>query len=96
MGLFSSAAAPLGQMAPAAIREEKRQLVALSASPACQQAPPLEKEEEANDYDSDEASECTITPIWVHLIKKTKKKENATHVESYLGGKQVLIMLFYN
>uniref|UniRef100_A0A3Q1EZC4 RabBD domain-containing protein n=1 Tax=Acanthochromis polyacanthus TaxID=80966 RepID=A0A3Q1EZC4_9TELE len=50
---YSSAAVPPEQRAPPAVREDRRQ-------PARQQPPPAEEEEEANDYDSDEASECTI------------------------------------
>lgn len=73
-GLYSSAAAPPGQMAPAAVREERRQPAAFSASPACQQAPPPEEEEDANDYDSDEASECTNTPAWVHFNQENNDK----------------------
>lgn len=54
-------------MAPAAVREERRQPAAFSASPARQQAPPPKEEEGTNDYDSDEASESSITPVWVHF-----------------------------
>lgn len=68
-GLYSSAAAPRGQMAPVAVREEKKQTAAHSASPARQQAPPPEEDENANDYDSDEASECTIAPFWFNYKK---------------------------
>lgn len=78
-GLYTSAAAPLGQMAPAAVREERRQPAAFSASPARQQAPPPEEGEDTNDYDSDEASECTITPAWVHFNQENNDKESATH-----------------
>uniref|UniRef100_A0A3P9NSE9 RabBD domain-containing protein n=1 Tax=Poecilia reticulata TaxID=8081 RepID=A0A3P9NSE9_POERE len=45
---------------PAAVREDRRQPAAYSAPPPRQQPPPADDDEEANDYDSDEASECTI------------------------------------
>lgn len=73
-GLYSSAAAPPSQMAPAAGREERRQPAAFSASPARQQAPPPEEVEDANDYDSDEASECNIIPVLAHFHQENNEK----------------------
>jgi len=58
-GAYSSAAAPPEQRAPPAAREERRQPAAYSAPPARQQPPPAD-EEDANDYDSDEASKYAI------------------------------------
>lgn len=49
-GVYTSGAVP-------AVREDRRQPAAYGALPVRQQPPPADEEEEANDYDSDEASE---------------------------------------
>uniref|UniRef100_A0A3P8VNP0 RabBD domain-containing protein n=1 Tax=Cynoglossus semilaevis TaxID=244447 RepID=A0A3P8VNP0_CYNSE len=57
-GSFSSAAASVEQRAPPAVREERRQPAARGNTVLVQQQPlSAEEDEEANDYDSDEASE---------------------------------------
>lgn len=86
-GLYSSAGGPSGQMALAALREERRQPAAFSASPARQQAPPPDEEEEANDYDSDEASECTITPVWVHFNQENNDKRKCNTCGKLISSK---------
>ncbi|XP_077456284.1 rabphilin-3A-like isoform X2 [Stigmatopora argus] len=53
---YSSGAVPSEPRAPPAIQEDRRQPAAYSAPPARHQAPPAAEEEEANDYDSDEAT----------------------------------------
>ncbi|KAF7649253.1 hypothetical protein LDENG_00144530 [Lucifuga dentata] len=55
-GAYFSGAAPPEQRVPPALREERRQPAAYSAPPARQQPLPADEEEEANDYDSDEAT----------------------------------------
>ncbi|XP_077600279.1 rabphilin-3A-like isoform X2 [Stigmatopora nigra] len=53
---YSSGAVPPEPRAPPAIQEDRRQPAVYSAPPARHQAPPAAEEEEANDYDSDEAT----------------------------------------
>lgn len=59
-GAYTSGAVPPEQRPPPAVREDRRQPAAYGALPVRQQPPPADEEEEANDYDSDEASEYTI------------------------------------
>lgn len=51
------AAATPEQRAPPAVREDRRQPTAYNAPAPRHQPPPAEEEDDANDYDSDEASE---------------------------------------
>ncbi|XP_061586841.1 rabphilin-3A-like isoform X2 [Cololabis saira] len=55
-GAYSSSVAAPEQRAPPAMREERRQPTAYSSPPSRQQSAPAEVDEEANDYDSDEAT----------------------------------------
>lgn len=59
-GVYTSGAVPTDQRPSPAVREDRRQPAAYGALPVRQQPPPADEEEEANDYDSDEASEYTI------------------------------------
>ncbi|XP_077378760.1 rabphilin-3A-like isoform X1 [Festucalex cinctus] len=55
-GAYSSGAVPSEQRAPPAVREDRRQPAPYSAPPARHQPPPAGEDEDANDYDSDEAT----------------------------------------
>uniref|UniRef100_A0A8C6PM38 Rabphilin 3A homolog n=1 Tax=Nothobranchius furzeri TaxID=105023 RepID=A0A8C6PM38_NOTFU len=55
-GAYASGAAPPEQRAPPAVKEDRRQPAPYSVPPPRQQPPPAEDEDEANDYDSDEAT----------------------------------------
>uniref|UniRef100_A0A1A8BN64 Rabphilin 3A homolog n=1 Tax=Nothobranchius kadleci TaxID=1051664 RepID=A0A1A8BN64_NOTKA len=55
-GAYASGAAPPEQRAPPAVKEDRRQHAPYSVPPPRQQPPPAEDEDEANDYDSDEAT----------------------------------------
>uniref|UniRef100_A0A7N5ZYU5 C2 domain-containing protein n=1 Tax=Anabas testudineus TaxID=64144 RepID=A0A7N5ZYU5_ANATE len=55
-GAYTSGAVPPEQRPSPAVREDRRQPAAYGALPVRQQPPPADEEEEANDYDSDEAT----------------------------------------